>query len=368
MEQKLKEPQQTKPQQHNNDKKNSSFLKKKKVHWRIIIIAIILIIGGIFSVQKISFLLSHETTDDAQVETQITPVLPRVSGYVKNIAINDYDSVKTGQLLVELDDAELQTQLLQMEADYEASLADIENAKANLNSTLISLNSYKGDIRLNEVKLNQAKEDYERNKNLYADQAITKKQLDDSKYAEEQALQQYENSKSNYLSAESKISVLKAAIQKAEAALDAKKAQIEEQNLKISYTKIYAPQTGKIGKRNVSIGQYVQAGTPLFSIVNDTTYWIVANFKETQIEKFYPSLPVTIELDAYPHIKIAGSIESVSEATGARFSLLPPDNASGNFVKITQRVPVKIRIEEQKKYSNILRAGLSAYVSVKVKS
>ncbi|MGI8952574.1 MAG: HlyD family secretion protein [Chitinophagaceae bacterium] len=341
--------------------------KKKKSFLRFIIIGIILVAGIIYGYIKISFMLTHETTDNAQVETQITPVLPRVSGYIKTIAVNDYDSVKTGQLVVELDDAELQAQLAQMQADYNASLADIANAKASLNNTVVSLGSNKGNISLSDVRVKQAQEDYQRNQNLFADQAITKQQLDNSKYALDQAMQQYNNSESDYGTASSRIQVAKTSIQKAEASLEVKKALIEQQKLKISYTKIYAPQGGKIGKKNVSPGQFVQAGTPLFSIVNDSTYWVVANFKETQIKKFHPGMQAEIELDAYPDSSLKGNIESVSEATGARFSLLPPDNASGNFVKVTQRIPVKIDIQNVEKYKNILRDGLSVTVIVPTK-
>jgi membrane fusion protein (multidrug efflux system) len=341
--------------------------KKKKSPLRFIIMGIILIAGGIFAYNKISFALTHESTDNAQIETQIIPVLPRVSGYVKSIAVTDYDSVGTGQLVVQLDDEELQTQLLQMEADYKAAEADILNAKASLNNTAVSLKVNKGDISLSEVKKQQAEEEYQRNKNLFADQAITKKQLDDSRYALEVATQEVNNSNSDYSAADSKIAISHAAIQKAEASLAIKKAAIEQQKLKISYTKIYAPQEGKLGKRNITVGQYVQAGTPLFSIVNDSTYWIVANFKETQIKKFHPGMPVNIDLDAYPDVKLTGTLESLSDATGAKFSLLPPDNSSGNFVKVTQRVPVKIAITDINKYRNYLRAGLSAYVTVPTK-
>ncbi|HXL58263.1 MAG TPA: HlyD family secretion protein, partial [Chitinophagaceae bacterium] len=341
--------------------------KKKKSPLRFIIFGMILIVGGIFAYNKISFALSHETTDNAQIETQIIPVLPRVSGYVKSIAVSDYDSVKTNQLVVELDDEELQTQLAQMEADYQAAEADILNAKASFNNAVVSTKVNKGDITLNEVKLQQTEEDYERNQKLFADQAITKKQLDDSHFAFEAAKQQVNNSGSDYTAANSKIAISQATIQKAEAALSMKKATIEQQKLKISYTKIYAPQEGKLGKKNITVGQYVQAGTPLFSIVNDSTYWIVANFKETQIKKFRPGMPVNIELDAYPDVKLTGTIESLSEATGAKFSLLPPDNSSGNFVKVTQRVPVKIAISDINKYRNYLKAGLSAYISVPTK-
>jgi membrane fusion protein, multidrug efflux system len=340
---------------------------KKKSPLRLIIILLVVLVGGYFGVKAILYSLAHETTDNAQVETQISPVLPRVSGYVKTIAVNDYDSVKAGQLLVQLDDDELQTQLLQMEADYQSAQADIANAKAALNNATISLKGNKGSIDLTEVKKKQAEEDYQRNQNLFADQAITKKQLDDSKYALDQASVQYDNSHTDLNSASSRIPVLQASIQKADASLAMKKAVIEQQKLKISYSKIYAPQAGKIGKRNVSEGQFVQAGSPLFSIVNDTTYWIVANFKETQIKKFVPGMEVEFTLDAYPDTKLKGTIESVSEATGAKFSLLPPDNASGNFVKVTQRVPVKINIKDVDKYKNILRAGLSVDVSVPVK-
>src|SRR5215472_6455058 len=163
--------------------------KKRKSPIRIIIIGIIVIVGGIFGYKKISFALTHETTDNAQVETQITPVLPRVSGYIKHIAVNDYDSVKAGQLLVELDDDELQAQLTQMRDDYQAAEADISNAKAALNNAVVSLKVNKGNIDLNDVKVQQAKEDFDRNQNLFNDQAITKKQLNDSRYALEQANQ-----------------------------------------------------------------------------------------------------------------------------------------------------------------------------------
>lgn len=341
--------------------------KKKKSPVRFIIIGIIVIAGLIFGWTKLSFALSHETTDDAQVETQISPVLPRVGGYVKSIAVKDYDSVRSGQLLAEIDDAELQTQLLQMQADYEASKADIINAQASLKNAQVSLGTNRGNINLGSIKVQQAQDDYKRNQNLFNDQAITKKQLDDSRYNLEQATQQATNNQSDYSTAQSRIAVLQAGLQKAQAALGVKAAAIQQQQLKISYTKIYAPQSGKVGKLNITTGQYVQPGAPLFSIVNDSTYWIVANFKETQIRKFYQGMPVEISLDAYPDSTLHGTLSSLSEATGARFSVLPPDNSSGNFIKVTQRVPVKISIDNTPRYSNILRAGLSAYVSIKTK-
>ncbi len=335
----------------------------KKSPVKIIVLVAVLLVAGYFGYKKIHYAMTHETTDNAQVETQITPVLPRVAGYVKTISVKDYDSVKAGQLLVELDDAELQTQLAEMEADYKQAEVDVINAKAALTNAIVSLRVNKGNIELAQLRRKKAEDDLKRDQNLFADQAITRKQLDDSKFNLESVAQQLDNNKTDLTAAESRIAVLQAGVQKAEAGLGVKKAKIEQTQLKITYTKIYSPQAGKIGKKNVSEGQYVQAGTPLFSIVNDTTYWIVANFKENQLKKLYPGKEVDIEVDAFPDLKLKGSIESMSEATGAKFSLLPPDNASGNFVKVTQRVPVKIRIKDIDKYRNMLRAGLSVLIS-----
>jgi membrane fusion protein (multidrug efflux system) len=335
---------------------------KKKSPIRLIILGVILLIAGYFGYQKINFALTHETTDNAQIETQITPVLPRVSGYVKYISVKDYDSVKAEQLIAEIDDAELQTQLQEMQADYNQTAIDIINAKALLNNALVSLRVNKGNIDISNVRLQKATEDLQRDKNLYGSEAITKKQLDDSKYNLETAQKQLDNNKNDLAAAESRIAVLEAAVKKAEAAMSVKKARIDQQNLKLSYTKITAPVSGKIGKKSVSVGQFVQAGTPLFSIVSDTTFWVVANFKENQLHAIIPGKKVELRVDAYPDEKITGTIASLSDATGAKFALLPPDNSSGNFVKVTQRVPVKIWIDNVAKYQPILRAGLSVYV------
>ena len=330
----------------------------------MIILGLVLAVAIFYGWKKISYSIHHESTDNAQVETLLVPVLPRVSGYVKEIAVRDFDSVKTGQLVARLDDAEMQSMLTQMRADFASAEADLANAKAALNNALVSLKVNRGNIELNNIRVEKAQKDYNRDKNLIAEQAITQRQLDDSKFGIESASKQLDNSKTDLVVAESRIGVLQASVKKAEAALESKKAQIDQQLLKISYTSIFAPLGGKIGKKNISEGQYVQAGAPLFTIVNDTTYWIIANFKESQIRKLRPGMQVDIELDAYPKLEIKGRVETLSDATGARFALIPPDNASGNFVKVTQRIPVRINIAETEKYRDILRAGLSASISI----
>jgi membrane fusion protein (multidrug efflux system) len=330
-------------------------LAKKKSKVKPIVISVILLTAIYFGYKKINFSLTHETTDNAQVVTQIIPILPRTSGYVKTLMVQDYDSVTAGQFLVELDDAELQSQLAEMEADSAQVQADIANAKAAVQNAMVSLQVNKGNIEVNNVKMKQAENEYNRNKNLFADQAITQKQLDDSKYSFETAQKIYNNAQNDLTAAQSKIPVLESLVKKCEA------------TLKLSYTKIYAPSNGKIGKKNITAGQFVQAGTPLFAIVNDSTYWITANFKEDQIKNIFAGKQVDLRIDAYPDMQITGTVESISDATGAKFALLPPDNSSGNFVKVSQRVPVKIKINELEKYKSILRAGLSVFVTAEIK-
>ena len=344
-------------------KKQPPKTEKKKSPLKLVILIAVLLVGVYFGYKKINFALTHETTDNAQIETQITPVLPRVAGYIKSISVKDYDSVKVGDIVVNIDDADLQTQLAEMQADYNQTIADVENAKAALNNAVVSLKVNKGNIDISKVKLQQAEENLQRDKNLYSSEAITKKQLDDSRYAVETTQKQLENSNNDLSTANSRIAIMQTAVKKAEAAIEIKKAKIEQQLLKISYTKIIIPITGKIGKISVTEGQFVQAGTPLFSIVNDTAYWVVANFKENQLYALTPGKKVELRVDAYPDEKITGTVASLSEATGAKFALLPPDNSSGNFVKVTQRVPVKISIDSLSKYKQLLRAGLSVYVA-----
>jgi len=334
----------------------------KKSPVKKIVLIVVLLTAGFFSFKKIYFSVTHETTDNAQIETQIVPILPRVSGYVKTIGIRDYDSVKKDQLVVELVDAELQAQLVEAEADLQQSKSEILNAEATLQNAISTLAVSKGNVTLADMRKKKSSDDQIRDQQLLADGAITRKQADDSKFMLESTEQQLAISKNEYTAAQSRIAILRANVQKANDAVKIKEAKIAQLQLKLSYTKIYAPLSGKIGKKNVSEGQFVQAGTPLFSVVNDSTFWIVANFKENQVETLTPGKKVEIRIDAFEDAKITGTIASLSEATGAKFALLPPDNSSGNFVKVTQRIPIKIWIDDVQKYHDMLRAGMSVYI------
>jgi membrane fusion protein (multidrug efflux system) len=211
---------------------------KKKFPVKQIVIITVLLIAGYFGFKKIYFSVTHESTDNAQVETQIVPVLPRVSGYVKAVNVRDFDSVKQGQLIVELDDAELQSQMVEAEADVQQAKTEVINAEATLQNAVSTLAVNKANITLNELRKRKADEDQQRDQRLLNDGAITKKQSDDSKFMVESTQQQLIISKNEYTAAQSRIAILKANIQKANDAVRIKEAKIGQLQLKISYTKI----------------------------------------------------------------------------------------------------------------------------------
>lgn len=343
----------------------SNETSKKSVKTIVIrvILGLVLIVGGYFGVKKIIYEMHHETTDNAQIEARLVPILPRVAGYIKTIYVQDYAVVEKDSLLAEIDDSELQLQLEEMEADLAQAETDVENARASITNANASVASVYANLDVVETRQLKAKNDFDRDKNLLADNAITQKQFDDSKSNLDISTKQVEVTRNDITVAKTKLNVLQAQLKKAEAQIEVKKARIEQQKLKLSYCKIYATSDGKIGKRNIDAGQFVQAGAPLFTVVNDQDYWIVANFKETQIQHLKPNQEVEVKIDAYPDMKVKGKIISFSDATGARFSLLPPDNATGNFVKVTQRIPIKIQLEDEAQLKDKLHAGMSVEVS-----
>lgn len=332
-----------------------------------VIIFTLLGFGAYYGYTKYKYAVSHEDTDNAQIETYFVPVLPRMAGYVKTVSVKDYDLVTKDQVLAEIDTDEAKLILDELNADYIQAQTDIENAKANINNLNVTVKSAEANLRANFLRKEKAKKDADRDANLVAENAITRKQSDDSKANFEILSAQYDAGKEDILTAKSKMPILQAALHKAEAVLGVKKVKIEQQKLKLTYAKVYAPSSGRIGKKNVEAGQFIQAGQPLMTVVQDTNFWVVANFKETQVSNLKIGAEVELKLDAYPNRILKGKIISIAESTGAKTSLLPPDNASGNFVKVTQRVPVKIEIEDLQKNKDILRAGLSLEVSVPLK-
>ena len=348
---------------------NTEFKEEQKPGKKIlprIIIGTVVLIGLLYLAKEVWYAFHHEETDNAQVEMRLVPILSRVSGYVDKIYVDDYSNVTRGQLLMVVDSSELVLQLKEMQADFNQSLSDIENAKASLTSAEATLAFARGNLEVIRMKQAKNTSDLARDNKLYAGNAITKRQLDDSQSNADVTAKQLEASQMDVKVAETKLEVLRSLVNKAQSQADTKQARIDQQKLKLTYCRIYAIADGKLGKRNVDEGQFIQSGAPLFTIVNNQSQWVVANFKENQLKNIHVGQLVQIRIDGFSSIDVQGKVISMSEATGARFSLLPPDNATGNFVKVTQRVPVRIEIIDAAKYKDILRAGISVIVSVPI--
>jgi membrane fusion protein (multidrug efflux system) len=340
--------------------------KKKNIALPIILV-LILVIGGWYGINAYLFSRVHEDTDDAQLEGNIDPISPRVGGYVTDVNVDDYMPVKAGDVLVKLDDRDLASKVSQAEAALESAKANLSVVEANIASSQVSVVTSEANIKNAQVKVWQAQQDFNRSKNLLAEQATTQKEYDAAKAALEGAQTQLDVVKTqqtaaqkNYAAAEQQMAVAKAAIAQRQADLDYAKLQL-------SYTVIKAPVSGRVSKKNVQVGQYVQPGQSLFSVVIDSSIWVVANFKETQLGDMRLGQHTKIEVDAFKDHPLDGTVEEFSSATGAKFSLLPPDNATGNFVKVVQRVPVKIKINADKQMLALLRPGMNVHVIVDTK-
>lgn len=332
-----------------------------------VILPLVLLGGGFFAFQKIQHAINYESTDNAQIESNAVPVVSRVAGYIDSLAVSDFEAVKNGQLLVKLDDREYQIAVAQAQADLAQAEADLATARASLSTVGSSENVASANAAVLQTRLNKARQDLQRDEALYADGAITKKQFEDSRANVETARRQLVAGNQQTTQAAVQGNTAQAQIQKAQALIETRKAALEKAKLQLSYVNIHSPADGKIGKTALQPGQFIQPGQPLFTVVNDEQYWVVANFKETQLKNLKIGQPVEMTVAGYPDRKLTGKITSFSEATGAKFSLLPPDNASGNYIKVTQRVPVRIDFDDVSQGKDMLRAGLSVDLDVKIK-
>ncbi|RAV98796.1 HlyD family secretion protein [Pseudochryseolinea flava] len=338
----------------------------KKKSPAIFIVLGVLAIGAFFGVRSLIHRMQYESTDNAQIESRSVPVISRVPGFIDSLQVDDYGHVQAGTTLIKIDDHEYRLAVMQAKADLMNAEADLANAQAAYQNSLAAKRVAAANAAVQKTRLDKAQNDLKRDEALVKEGAITQKQSEDSQSNFDATSKQYAVTLEQVNLASTQVATGEAQIKKAQALIDIRRAALETATLKLTYCTITAPVSGKIGKRNVERGQYINPGAPLFSIVNDERFWLVANFKETQLEKMKEGQHVSIKLDGYPDLDIEGSISSFSQATGAKFSLLPPDNATGNFVKVTQRVPVRIDIVHPEKYKRLLRAGLSAEVEVKV--
>jgi membrane fusion protein, multidrug efflux system len=306
-------------------------------------------------------------TNDAQIEENISPISTRVTGYVKEVRFREHELVKKGDTLVVIDNREYSIQLAQAKAVLVSALAARKVSLASVKT--VSSNRYitNANIVASIARLRNAEQNYLRYKNLLSEGAVTRQQYDQmqteyfSLRAQTEALNKQLNT-TNLLTEEAsnRIAINDGDIEKAAAA-------VKMAELNLSYTIITAPYEGITGRRNVQEGQLLQASQVLLSIIRSGEKWVVANYKETQVASLYLGQPVMIHVDALDNTALQGTVTSISQATGARFTALPVDNSAGNFVKVQQRIPVRIDFTDKKQQAAIfqkLRAGMNVEVHV----
>jgi membrane fusion protein (multidrug efflux system) len=316
---------------------------------------------------------SHESTDNAQVDGHLVPVLAKVSGYVTKVNVAENDRVRSDSVLVQIDEREYAVKLAQADADLAAARAaaggrgvegQAQAAVANASGQEAALNAGVTAARANAVK---AEADLGRMRELVAKQVVSRQQLDAAQAAADAARAQLTAAQNNAGAAGAGVSNAQAGVRLAQARLAAMQAARDNAQLQLSYTRVAAPVGGIVSRKSVEVGQLVQAGQPMLTIVSDTGVWITANFKETQLSDLKVGQPVELEVDAYGGCVAKGKVESLSAATGAKFALLPPDNATGNFTKVVQRVPVRLQVAEGCGKDRPLRPGMSVVAHVDVK-
>ena len=357
-------------------------MENQKSNKKSIIIAVLILSGLSYGIFKYVHSLSHETTDDAQIEKNMNPIIPRVMGYVTKVYIKDNDFVKKGDTLFTIDNndyiiklEDAKAALVAAQGNFEVSKADIGSALASVSVSDANVQSAGGTIETSKIRLERATNDFDRYNNLYKNHSITKQQFEQALATKQEAesqlriLQDQQKASAfqkSVIVAKSKASnkqseVASANIKRAEAMLEAAK-------LNVGYTIVTAAIDGQVSKIALQPGQLIQPGQALFYIINNQEAWVIANFKETQLNKMKMGQKVTVKVDAYPDTDFEGEITSFSPATGSKFSLLPPDNATGNFVKTIQRLPVKISLitTNDPEKIKLLRPGMNVDVDVRL--
>ena len=308
-----------------------------------------------------------ETTDDAYVKADSTIIAPKVSGYSAEVLVSDNEPMKAGQLLARIDDRDFKTALHQARADVAASEAAVKNLNAQIELQEPLIQQQAAEVDASEANLKFAQEERTRYDGLMKSGSGTiqrAQQTDAALHAQTAQLQQ---GKSGLIAANKRTEVLSTERAKAFAQLDHARAVEQQAALNLSYTQITAPVDGTVGARSLRVGQYVQAGTQLMAVVPLDAVYVVANFKETQLAHVRNGQPVELKIDSFHSIRLKGHVDSLAPASGLEFALLPPDNATGNFTKIVQRVPVKIVLDDQS-LNGLLRPGMSAVPTVNTKS
>lgn len=339
--------------------------KTKKVMYNIIV-SLLLIVALVWVCSHFVHLGNVAYTDNARVRQLIVPINSRVQGFIKKIYFDEYHTVRKGDTLALIEDAEFRFRLAQAEADFQNSVSGKNAAVTTVSTTQNNLSVSDAGIHEAKIRLDNAEREYTRYKNLLAQDAVTKQQFD--------AIQtNYEASKARYellLRQKQSTSLVKQEqthrLEQTDAGIKLAQAALELARLNLSYTVIIAPCDGTTGRKDIQEGQLIQPGQTLVDIVDENARWVIANYKETQTTRIAKGQPVDIEVDALPGIRLKGIVKSISRATGASFSLLPQDNSAGNFVKVEQRIPIRIEFAGSNSLADLerLRAGMNVECTV----
>ena len=307
------------------------------------------------------------STDDAYVQADFTAIAPKVSGYIAQVLVRDNERVKQGQTLARIDDRDFRTALAQARADVATATATIANLDAQITLQHANIAEAQAGIVSADASLKFARQDDARYRRLMAAGAGTVQRTQQAEATLRETTAQLSRSQAAMVAAQKQTAVLGTERQKAVAQRDAAEAVARQARLNLSYTVITAPVSGTVGARTLRVGQFVQAGTQLMAVVPLHAVYITANFKETQLTHIRRGEPVSIEVDGFPSVTLNGHVDSIAPASGLEFALLPPDNATGNFTKIVQRVPVRIAIDDDT-LAGRLRAGMSVEPTINTRA
>lgn len=357
---------------------NSAKGKNKKFGVVLIVVLLIAGIGAFFIYQHA---IHHETTDNAQVEANISPVIPRVSGFVQKVYVTDNQYVKTGDTLLVLDDNDYVVRLRVAEAALAAAKSNLEVARQGVDVSKNQINYAKAGILAADASIESAKvrqwraeKDFERYENLWKSHTVTQQQYEQALAEKQEADRQLEYLQKQKTIAQRQSQTTTAEgsrtdteVSVAEANVKQQEATLEEARLNLSYTVILAKYDGQLSEIDIKPGQFVQAGQTLFNEVDVNECWVVANYKETQLGKMKVGQEVEMEVDAVPGHTFEGVVSSFAPASGDKMAILPADNATGNFVKVVQKLPVKIIFKDKNdEYLKRLKAGMNVDVDVHI--
>lgn len=340
--------------------------RSKKIISYVVSLAVI-VIAAIWIGGKFIHFGNVEFTDNAQVQQQVVPVNSRVQGYIKEIRFKEYEPVKKGDTLVIIDDADMRLRVAQARADYQNALAGRNVADRSVGVASANVAVTEASISEAKILMENAETDYHRYQQLLEKDAVTRRQFDAVKTDYEAKKARYQTLSRQKAATASVVSETRQRIAQNDAGIELAQALLETAELNLSYTVILAPCDGYTSRKEIQVGQLVQPGQTLLDIVDTGEIWVTANYKETQLQHIEPGSKVDIKVDAIPDVTFAGTVEAISTATGARLSIMPQDNSAGNFVKVRQRVPVRIAFDKGNNAADMakLRAGMNVECEVK---